>query len=139
MTPPAELSRGWRTFFRLELPLCLVTVSYWLVAPEHFLRGLVGPFAFDVAHRYLLLQAAATVTSFLLWFYGRVLFSPRIHLPTFRLLQEAMALGDVGVLAISGYLAFAARPTPSILAGQIALAAFFGGARVVFLVRTRGA
>lgn len=130
---PRELSPRWRALFRVEVPICAGTVVYWLLAPEHYLGQLFGDLPVDSGHRYLVLQAASTVGTLLVWFYGRVLFAPEIELRTFRYLQEGMALGDAGILALSAWLALVARPDPTTLLAQVLLAAFWGAVRVVFL------
>lgn len=131
--PPA-ISPRWRNVFRLEIPICAGTVAYWILAPDHYVRRMFGgDVALDMGHRYLVLQAASTVLTLLVWFYGRVLFAASIDLRTFRYLQEGMALGDAGILALSAYLAIAARPDPGTLIAQVFMAALWGGIRVVFL------
>ena len=92
-----------------------------------------GDVALDAGHRYLVLQAGSTVLTLLVWSYGRVLFAPSIDLRTFRYLQEGMALGDAGILALSAYAAIFARPDPGTLMAQVFMAALWGGIRVRFL------
>ena len=128
-----HISRRWRAVFRLEVPICAATVAYWIVAPEHYAHRMFGDVAFDGGHRYLVLQAASTVLTLLVWFYGRVLFARSIDLRTFRYLQEGMALGDAGILALSAYLAIAGHPDRATLIAQVFMAALWGSIRVVFL------
>jgi hypothetical protein len=130
---PASVSARWRAIFRIEIPICAATVVYWIVAPEHYVRKMFGDVPIDVGHRYLVLQAASTVATLLVWFYGRVLFAPSIDLRTFRYLQEGMAIGDLGILALSGYLAIAGHPDPATLVAQVIMATLWGGLRIVFL------
>lgn len=130
---PTSISARWRAIFRIEIPICAATVVYWIVAPEHYVSHLFGDGSIDTARRYLVLQAASTVATLLVWFYGRVLFAPTIDLGTFRYLQEGMALGDLGILALSAYLAAAGHPDPSTLIAQIVMAALWGSLRIVFL------
>jgi hypothetical protein len=127
------LSPRWRAVFRLEIPICAATVAYWIIAPEHYAQKMFGEAALDAGHRYLVLQVASTVSTLLVWFYGRVLFARTIDLRTFRYLQEGMALGDAGILALSAYLAATARPDPGTLIAQVFMAALWGGIRVAFL------
>jgi hypothetical protein len=115
----------------------MATVAYWIIAPDEYARQMFGDTAINPGHRYLVWQTASVVATMLVWFYGRVLFAPSIELRTFRYLQEGMALGDAGILALSAYLALAARPHPGMLTMQVFMAALWGGIRVVFLWRHR--
>lgn len=127
------ISRRWRAVFRVEVPICAATVAYWILLPDHYARTLFGDVMPDAGHRYLVLQAASTVGTLLVWFYGRVLFAPSIDLRTFRYLQEGMALGDAGILALSAYVVRVAHPDPGALIAQVLMAALWGTIRVVFL------
>lgn len=135
--PSTEISPRWLGIFRLEIPLCAVTVAYWLLAPDHYLERMFGSAGVDASERYLLWQAGSAVLSMFVWFYGRVLFSRTVHLRTFRFLQEGMTIGDLGVLALSAYLAVVGRPDTGMLVSQVVLAAFWGCLRVVFLLQHR--
>jgi len=126
------ISNRWRAIFRIEIPIVLATGVYWIVAPEHYTRMMFGVTA-DVGHHYLVLQSASTVLTLLVWFYARVLFAPSIDLRTFRYLQEGMALGDLGILGLSVYLALAAHPDVGMLVSQVFMAALWGSIRIVFL------
>lgn len=127
------ISHGWRNLFRLEIPICAGTVAYWIIAPGDYIRRMFGDVPVDAGHRYLVLQGASTVGTLLVWFYARVLFAPSIDLRTFRYLQEGMALGDAGILALSAYAAAAAHPDRGMLTGQIAMATLWGAIRIWFL------
>jgi len=130
---PPSMSARWRAIFRIEIPICAATVVYWIVAPEHYVRKMFGDIPFDTGHRYLVLHVASTVSTLLVWFYGRVLFAPSIDLRTFRYLQEGMAIGDLGIRALSAYLATTGHPDPGALIAQIVMATLWGGLRIVFL------
>lgn len=106
---------------------------YWIVAPEHYVRKMFGDVHVDAGHRYLVFQAASTVATLLVWFYGRVLFAPAIDLRTFRYLQEGMAIGDLAILGLSAYLAIAGNPDPATLVAQVIMASLWGGLRIAFL------
>lgn len=131
----AGLPGTWRIVFAVEIPICLGTCLLWLLAPGEYLGGFLGKRPHDVADYLLLQQSTAVVFSMFVYFYGRVLFSRRVDLRTFRHLQEAMALGDVLVLgatwAAHAYLA----PRPDLLLGQTTMAALWLGIRVLFLIR----
>jgi hypothetical protein len=133
----AGISRRWRATFGLEIPLCGATVAYWVFAPDQYARRMFGNIAFGVGDRYLVLQSASLVAALFVWLYGRVLLAPSIDLRTFCYLQEAMAIGDAGILALSGYLALAAHPDPGTLIAQAIVASFWGGLRLVFLYSHR--
>jgi len=133
---PPSVSARWRAVFRIEIPICAATVVYGVVAPEHYVWKMFGITA-DTGHRYLVFQAASTVSTLLVWFYGRVLFAPSIDLRTFRYLQEGMAIGDLGILALSAYLAIEGHPDPATLVAQVVLAGLWGGLRVAFLLTHR--
>ena len=55
----------------------------------------------------------------------------------FRLLQEAMLLGDVGILMISAAQWAWLRPEPVLLAAQAGMAGAWGLLRLVFLFSSR--
>lgn len=133
------IPRGWWLAFLVELPLVAATVIYWVVAPDGFLTASVGISEPGPPERYLLRLYAGVVGTLVFWFYARVLLSQRIHLPTFRLLQEALLLGDVVIvgvgLAVWGDLAV----EPAMLAAQVGMATFWGSVRVAFLARVREA
>jgi hypothetical protein len=122
--------------FAVEIPICLATCLLWLLAPGVYLGGLFGRRPYDAADYLLLQQATAVVFSMFVYFYGRVLFGRHVDLRTFRHLQEAMALGDVFVLAATGAAYAYLAPRPELLVGQAAMAALWLGIRVLFLVRS---
>jgi hypothetical protein len=137
--PPRAVRAGlpgrWRIVFAAELPICLATCLFWLFAPAEYLGGFLGKRPHDLADYLLLQQSTAVVFSMFVYFYGRVLLSRRVDLRTFRYLQEAMALGDVLVLAATWAAHAYLTPRPELLFAQTAMAALWLGVRGVFLVR----
>jgi hypothetical protein len=121
--------------FAVEIPICLGTCLLWLLAPAEYLGGFLGRRPHDVADYLLLQQSTAVVFSMFVYFYGRVLFSRRVDLRTFRYLQEAMALGDLIVLGASWAAHAYLTPRPGVLFAQTAMAALWLGIRVLFLIR----
>ena len=131
----AGLPGTWRTVFAVEIPICLGTCLLWLLAPAEYLGGFLGKRPHDVADYLLLQQSTAVVFSMFVYFYGRVLFSRRVDLRTFRHLQEAMALGDVLVLGATWAAHAYLMPRPDLLFAQTAMAALWLAIRVLFLIR----
>lgn len=131
------IPRAWWRLFAVELPLVAGTVGYAVAAPRSFAAAAFGIEHLDAHVHTLLLSYASVVATAVGWFYGRLLFAPRIDLPTFRRYQEALLIGDVGVVALwSWSLAVGAAHGPSPIGG-IAMATFWGAVRVVFLRRVR--
>jgi hypothetical protein len=121
--------------FAVEIPICLGTCLLWLLAPAEYLGGFLGRQPHDVADYLLLQQSTAVVFSMFVYFYGRVLLSGRVDVRTFRHLQEAMALGDVIVLATTWAAHAYLAPRTDLLVAQTAMAALWLGIRVLFLIR----
>ncbi|MFN7145318.1 MAG: hypothetical protein ACK4YP_16210 [Myxococcota bacterium] len=137
MTETAPLPRAWRGLFALEIPLVGGTVLYWLLLPEAFLADALG--LTDVRPEVLVLlfsYVSATVSS-VVWLYARLLARPTVHWPTFRLYQEALLVGDVGVVFTWAYgLATAPIPRGPALV-SIVMAIVWGAVRVAFLRTAR--
>lgn len=131
------LSRGWTRAFLVEVPICLGTAAYWLLAPGHYVAQAYGAPAADLAHTGLLRQLAFVLASLLGWTYGRWLLSGAVELRPFRYLQEGLALGDVFIIAGAAFAASRGEMAPALAAGQMAPAAFWLAVRVVFLWRPR--
>jgi hypothetical protein len=130
-----RLPGRWRIVFAVEIPICLGTCLLWLLAPAQYLGGFLGKRPHDVADYLLLQQSSALVFSMFVYFYGRILLSGRVDVRTFRYLQEAMALGDVIVLATTWAAHAYLAPRPDLLVAQTAMAALWLGIRVLFLIR----
>lgn len=125
----------WWYLFVLELPLVFGEVVYTLAAPAAFARSAFGIAALDAATHTLLLSYLSVVATAVGWFYARLLLAPRIHLPTFRRYQEALLLGDAGIVLLwSWSLSVGAISGPSPIAGLV-IATFWGAVRIVFLRR----
>ncbi len=93
------LSLGWWRVFALELPIVAATCAYWLFDPRGFLGSLYGLDPAPPGAVGLLYSYAASVGSMVLWLYARLLFAPTIDRLAFRRYQEALLVGDVGVVA----------------------------------------
>lgn len=120
-----------------ELPLVAGTVAFALAAPERFAREAFGIEAFEPAVHTLLLSYTSVVATAVGLFYARLLLARSVHLPTFRHYQEALLLGDVGIVALwSWALATRAVSGPAPITGMT-LALAWGAVRVVFLARVR--
>ncbi len=130
------IPRGWWRAFCVELPLVAGTLVFWIAQPDGFLTQSIGIAEPGPPERYLLQLYAGVVGTLVLWFYGRILLAPRIHLPSFRLLQEALALGDVVIVGL-GISQWGGPAEPGMLAAQIGMASFWGTLRVLFLLRVR--
>ncbi len=137
MHAPEGLSPNWWKIFLLELPLIAGTVLYALVASEKFARSTFGITEYMPAIGTLMASYASVIATMVGWFYARMLFAPSIHLPTFRRYQEALLLGDIGVIAIwTAALSNGAAQTASVYGG-IGMATLWGCIRVIYLLRTR--
>lgn len=157
------LGRGlWYWLFLIELPICLATVLFWLIAPGGYVSGFVQGRVGGATHMEtaLLQQCANVVFCAYCVFYGRLLVSAPScfssagpssdpsrpatwcsrsfpHRQAFLWLQQAMGLGD-GLMLLQcaydwGYL----DPKPSIIVGQVVMAGGYGLARLVFLIQQR--
>jgi len=131
------IPRGWWLLFCTELPLVAGTLVYWVVAPDAFLTESIGIAAPGAPERYLLHLYGGVVGTLVLWFYGRVLLAPRLHLPTFRRLQEALGIGDVVIVGLGLQAWGALDAAPAMLAAQIGMAGLWGMVRVAFLIKVR--
>ena len=126
----------WFYLFSLELPLCLATCAYWVLRPADYARAITGV---DVgpAAGALLQPAAIVVFCAYFVFYARMLWQRPMVTPAFVWLQQAMALGDVLVLATSALLHHRFHPRPATLAAQVGMASFWLATRLVFLYNSR--
>jgi hypothetical protein len=133
-------SRGipefWWRIFALEIPIVAGSVVYVIAAPDAFARETFGISNLDDATLSLLLSYASVVCTTVLWFYARVLFAPKIDVATFCAYQEALLLGDIGIVFIFARAlwtgsAGSCLENPSVIAG-ISLATLWGIIRVAF-------
>jgi hypothetical protein len=131
------MKRGWRIVFWVEVVICAATVLSWALAPEPFLRGVIGIEAPDLRHHLLLLLGANVVFCAYVYLYARLLLERPFPRVAFRRLQEAMALGDVVMLATSAVQCAQLSPDPALMAAQIGMAALWLGIRVTWLVQSR--
>lgn len=138
LSPRAVLGQGWWRLFAVELPIVAGTVGYWLVAPEAFLRDAFGLQA-QPASVLLVWQYAASVASMVLWLYGRLLFARTLNLAAFWLYQEALLVGDVGVVAVMT-AGLVRGLLPQATAGAaLGMALLWGAIRGVWLWQNRAA
>lgn len=143
VTAPAHLrfptvSLRWRRAFFVEVPICVGTAAYWLLAPGDYVARAYGVAAADVAHAGALRQLAFVLATLLGWTYGRWLLSGLVELRPFRYLQEGLALGDALIIAGAASAAARGEMAPGLAAGQMAPAALWLAVRAAFLWRTRG-
>lgn len=131
------MTRTWRIVFGVEVMICAATCASWLLAPEPFLRRVIGIDAPDLRHHLLLLMVANVVFCAYVYLYARLLLDQPFARTAFRRLQEAMALGDVVVLATSAVQIAHLTPDPAMMAAQVGMAALWLVIRVTWLVRTR--
>lgn len=135
MKAPGTLSSGWRKVFFMELPLVLITLALWLIAPITYLRDTVGIARPGPPEVLLLRLYAGTVGSLVFGFYAWLLSRRDVHLPTFRAFQVCLLAGDVAMIAAS--VAHWPHATQhALLAGQIGLAALWGCVRCGYLLRS---
>lgn len=127
------MSRRWRAVFALEIALCASSCVVWTVAPGAFLEGVFGFEGTDLRARLLLSMAANVVACAYVYLYARLLFERPFPLRAFRRLQEAMAIGDVVVLATSALEVAWLSPQPALLLTQVVLAAVWLAIRVRWL------
>lgn len=133
----APLPPAWRRLFGLEIPLVAGTVLYWLLTPEAFVADALGLLDPRPEVLVLLFSYVSVTTSMVLWLYARLLARPAVHWPTFRLYQEALLVGDVGVVLTWGW-ALAAAPIPRGPAlASMAMATLWGCVRLAFLWTAR--
>jgi len=126
------LPRLWRGIFWVEVPITLGSVAYWLAAPDTFLEQLLGAGDHSAAHG-LLYMYAGVVASLVGWLYVRFLLQPDLHLPSFRLFQEALLLGDVWIVAhVLVTLPSAGPPLQTAIAAS-SMAGFWGLVRAIYL------
>lgn len=129
------MSKRWRAVFALEILICLATVLAWVFAPADLLRGLYGLEGAGPWH--LLLQSANVVFCAYVYLYARILFAKEFRPEVFRWLQEAMAIGDVVILATSPLLYRDLQPPLALFAPMVGMAALWLSIRVVYLLTTR--
>jgi hypothetical protein len=130
------LPRFWRRLFFVELPLTLGTVIYWLLQPLDYLHRTLGPAASEQDVPLLMLYAGVVFT-LVFWFYARLLLRPTVHLPTFRLYQEALLLGDAWIVAAGAWILTKGLGPPDTTGAAMAMASVWGVLRVIFLTRVR--
>lgn len=135
--PREVLGSGWWRLFAVELPIVAASTLYWLLAPETFLRDAFALHA-EPASALLVWQYAASVASMVLWLYGRLLFAPTLHLPTFRLYQEALLVGDVGIVAVTA-IGLAQGILPTMAFAALGMATLWGAIRGFWIWQTRPA
>jgi hypothetical protein len=131
------VTRGWYAIFWVEVAICAATALSWIAAPEPFLRAVMGIESPDLRDHMVLLLGANTVLCAYVYLYARLLADRPFNRHAFRRLQEAMALGDVGILVASAVSCAQLSPDPLWMAGQIGMASVWLGIRVAWLVRTR--
>jgi hypothetical protein len=145
------LTGFWKCIFLFELPLCLVTTAYWLLAPHAYLASIdlrskkqpVTPMEFNL----LLFNVNLVFCAYIL-FYGMFLIrivwrrdnhtnNPHTRLEQqiiFRFLQIAMGVGDVIVIASSLHCYYHMKPVSvAMLIVQSSIAAFFLIIRLIFV------
>lgn len=132
------VSRRWRRAFFVEVPICVGTAAYWLLAPGDYLSRAYGVAATDPGHVGALRQLAFVLASLLGWTYGRWLTSGVVELRPFRYLQEGLALGDVLIVGGALFALVRGEMSPALAAGQMAPASFWLAVRASFLWQTRG-
>lgn len=123
--------------FWVEVAICALTVLSWVFAPEPFLRAVVGIDTPDLRHHLLLLLGGNVVFCAYVYLYARLLLDEPFPRLAFRRLQEAMALGDVVILATSVIQCVLLTPDPLWMAGQIGMASLWLVIRMSWLVQTR--
>jgi len=133
-----ELSSGWRKVFWVEVPITLAVFGYWLVAPDAYLAMSLGNDAAANLHARPLLHAyAGVVFSMVAWLYARFLLAKALHLPSFRLFQQALLIGDVWIV-LQAVVAPPSDPTALQSAITAAgIAGFWGVVRSVWLFQVR--
>jgi hypothetical protein len=127
----------WRVVFWLEVVICAATCASWIALPEPFLRAVFRIEAPDLRHHLLLLLGANVVFCAYVYLYARLLLERPFPRVAFRRLQEAMAVGDVIMLATSAVQCAQISPDPVWMAGQIGMAALWLSIRVTWLVQSR--
>lgn len=130
-----ELSKFWRAVFTVEIFVCLGTVGFWAAAPQPFLRDLYDLESEGAYH--LLMQSANVVFCAYVYFYARILFSKPFDVRAFRWLQEAMAIGDVIIVATTPLLVRDLHPPASLVAAQAGMAALWLAIRLGYLIAYR--
>lgn len=131
-----EISRFWRTVFTVEIFVCLATVGFWAVAPQPFLRDLYGLESKGAYH--LLMQSANVIFCVYVYFYTRILTARPFDARAFRWLQEAMAIGDVIILATTPLLVRDVNPPAALVAAQAGMAGLWLSIRLAYLYASRG-
>lgn len=135
MIESSEVSTRWRRVFLVEIPICLATAGYWLLAPAHYLSQAYAIEA-DPTHAAVLRQLAFVLLSMLVWFYGRWLLSGRVELRPFRYLQEGLALGDLFIIGAAVHALVVGQLGASMALAQIIPAGLWLAVRVIFLTMT---
>ncbi len=135
VTEPTLVEHRWRWLFLIEVPICLATAGFWLLAPNQYVSSAYGVDAGDLAHIGLLRQLAFVLVSMLGWFYGRWLLSGSVELRPFRFLQEGLALGDMFIIAGAIYATTTGELDASMAVAQMVPAGIWLAVRVVFLLR----
>jgi len=137
MRVPEGISPNWWKIFLLELPIVATTVIYALAASEEFASSAFSITAYTPAINTLLASYLSVIGTMVGWFYARILLASSIHIPTFRRYQEALLLGDIGVVAIWTLALSNGAPQTASAFGGIAMATLWGCIRVIYLVRTQ--
>lgn len=130
------LPRAWKTTFWLEIPIVGLTVIYWFMSPSAFLADTFGIEAASTNQVLVLYSYASVVATMVFWFYLRLLLQQKVHLPTFRLYQEALFIGDVGIVAIWFYGWWFEHLATAPALGGLGMALFWGSVRLLFLRRS---
>lgn len=129
------ISKLWQAIFTAEILVCLGTVGFWVVAPQPFLRDLYGLESRGAYH--LLMQSANVIFCVYVYFYARILTARPFDVRAFRWLQEAMAIGDVIILATTPLLVRDLNPPTALVAAQAGMAGLWLAVRLLYLVTTR--
>lgn len=131
------MTSAWRVIFWIEVVICAATVASWIVAPSAFLEGVFGLEGADLRHHLLLLTGADVVLCAYVYLYARLLLAKPFPEQAFRFLQEAMAIGDVVMLVLSGVELAYLEADVRLVAAQAFMAALWLTIRVTWLVRSR--
>ena len=135
------LTPAWKRLFQLEVAICVATAAYGAFAPAAYQRALFADPPAGAHADYLVVQAAGILFCAWGYLYARLLHARPFHEESFRRLQEAMAIGDVIVLAAS--VAALRNPglalRPAAIWAQVGMAALWLGLRVAYLARRRPA
>jgi len=123
----------WFYIFWLEIPLVMITTLYWLVAPNHYWRKVIGVLTPGPGQRLVLRLYAGVTLTLVGGYYANLLWFAELTDVSFIGFQVMLLVGDLMIMSMT--LVYMHHQISNWgLIGQVMMAALWAILRFMFLM-----